>query len=85
LRVKRQAGERLGDGGIHLHNLRYDSEELAAYRKECLNNDNPKLIVKTDSEDISFVHVYLPKRSYVKNYPTLKYRHSLAGGNILIF
>lgn len=52
------------EGGIHLHSLRYDSEALAAYRKEFLDKDNPKLIVKTDPEDISFVHVYLPKRDY---------------------
>ncbi|NRB80673.1 MAG: DDE-type integrase/transposase/recombinase [Saccharospirillaceae bacterium] len=57
----------LREAGIHLHSLRYDSDELSKYRKEHTTNRDPKVTVKTDLNDISSVHVYLPKlKRYLK-------------------
>ncbi|GAA3528400.1 Mu transposase C-terminal domain-containing protein [Zobellella aerophila] len=51
------AYRKLRRGGIHIHCLRYDSEELSHYRK----NNSPKdsVLVKTNTDDLSSVHVYL--------------------------
>jgi putative transposase len=57
----------LRGGGIHLHSLRYDSDELSLYRREHTTGNEPEVIVKTDLNDISSVHVYLPKlKRYLK-------------------
>ncbi|WP_035387132.1 Mu transposase C-terminal domain-containing protein [Ferrimonas senticii] len=50
-------------GGIHIHNLRYDSDEFAAYRKYHTVNrgrgEQPSLRVKTNPDDISYIHVFV--------------------------
>ncbi|MBY6186788.1 DDE-type integrase/transposase/recombinase [Marinobacter hydrocarbonoclasticus] len=50
-------------GGIHIHNLRYDSDEFAAYRKYNTVNrgrgEQPTLLVKTNPDDLSSIHVYV--------------------------
>ncbi|WP_245823628.1 transposase family protein [Photobacterium proteolyticum] len=52
-------------GGIHLHGLRYDSEELADYRR--MNPSDIEVLTKTDPDDISSVYVYLEREQrYLK-------------------
>ncbi|HIF9250979.1 TPA: TnsA endonuclease N-terminal domain-containing protein [Photobacterium damselae] len=52
-------------GGISIHNLRYDSNELADYRRT--NPSDCDVLVKTDPDDISFIYVYLKQQStYLK-------------------
>ncbi|MBY6094666.1 Mu transposase C-terminal domain-containing protein [Ferrimonas balearica] len=50
-------------GGIHIHNLRYDCDEFAAYRKYHTVNrgrgEQPSLLVKTNPDDLSYIHVYV--------------------------
>lgn len=53
-------------GGIHIHNLRYDSDELAKYRPchtKTVNGKKTsgKLLVKTNPDDISSIRVYIDK------------------------
>lgn len=52
-------------GGISIHNLRYDSDELADYRRT--NPSDSDVLVKTDPDDVSFIYVYLKQQStYLK-------------------
>ena len=52
-------------GGITIHNLRYDSEELADYRR--IYPSKTDVLIKTDPDDISFIYVYLEsKNNYLK-------------------
>ncbi|WP_417345565.1 Mu transposase C-terminal domain-containing protein [Ferrimonas sp.] len=58
-------------GGIHIHNLRYDSDELAALRKYHVVNrgrgKQPSLLVKTNPDDLSCIHVYVERlEGYLK-------------------
>lgn len=55
-------------GGIHIHSLRYDSEELANYRKSYNENElKKKVLVKTNPDDISSIYVYIDKiHKYLK-------------------
>ncbi|MFM2478415.1 Mu transposase C-terminal domain-containing protein [Celerinatantimonas sp. MCCC 1A17872] len=59
----------LGKDGIRLHNLRYNSEELVAYKKRSAkaNRKGATLKVKTDPDDISHVYVFLDEdKCYLK-------------------
>jgi len=48
--------------GITYKYLRYDSEELAEYRKQCWSNARKKLVtIKVDVDDLSKIFVYLPE------------------------
>ncbi|KDM93137.1 Mu transposase C-terminal domain-containing protein [Photobacterium galatheae] len=52
-------------GGIHLHGLRYDSQDFAAYRR--MNPRDTVILTKTDPDDISSIYVYLEReRHYLK-------------------
>ncbi|MDD9173522.1 TnsA endonuclease N-terminal domain-containing protein [Aliivibrio sp. S2TY2] len=56
-------------GGIFLHGLRYESEELSQYRKiwGAIDKNNLTLKTKTDPSDISHIFVYLTNESrYIK-------------------
>lgn len=56
-------------GGINIHCLRYDSDELALYRKsnQTIRNGKDKIIIKTNPDDISFINVYLEEiQQYLK-------------------
>ena len=55
-------------GGIHIHSLRYDSEELASYRRSYNENElNKKVLIKTNPDDISSIYVYIDKtHKYLK-------------------
>jgi len=56
-------------GGVNIHCLRYDSEELAHYRISHRQRGagNYELIVKTNPDDLSFINVYLDeKQQYLK-------------------
>lgn len=47
-------------GGIHVHHLRYDSEELSRYRKShAYGKQSLDVLVKTNPDDISSVYVFL--------------------------
>lgn len=57
----------LRSAGIHLHSLRYDSDELSLYRREFTTLKSTEVLVKTNLNDISYVHVFLPKlNKYLK-------------------
>ncbi|MEL6113837.1 transposase family protein [Photobacterium sp. SP02] len=52
-------------GGVHLHGLRYDSHELADYRR--MNPHDTKVLTKTNPDDISSIYVYLDRHQrYLK-------------------
>lgn len=52
-------------GGIHLHGLRYDSDELADYRR--MKPQDTKVLTKTNPDDISSIYVYLDRHQrYLK-------------------
>ncbi|QIZ78781.1 transposase [Ferrimonas lipolytica] len=50
-------------GGIQIHNLRYDSDKFATYRKYHTANrgrsEQPSVLVKTNLDDLSYIHVYV--------------------------
>lgn len=47
-------------GGIDIHSLRYNSEELANYRKMYDEKQlKTKVLVKTNPNDISYIHVFI--------------------------
>ena len=49
-------------GGIDIHSLRYNSEELANYRKLYDEKQlKTKVLVKTNPNDISYIHVFIEK------------------------
>ncbi|TMO85511.1 Mu transposase C-terminal domain-containing protein [Pseudoalteromonas ruthenica] len=48
-------------GGIHFENLRYDSNELADYRKRFSPKASVKLMLKVNPEDLSRVYAFLPE------------------------
>lgn len=64
----------LGKDGIRLHNLRYNSEELVAYKKRSAkaNKKGATLKVKTDPDDISHVYVYLEEQKQYLKVPVIK-------------
>ena len=69
-------------GGIHIYNLRYDSEELSLFRK---NNEYGKqslnVIVKTNPDDISSIYVFLDKLEQYLQVPCVDpvgYTHELS-------
>ncbi|MEZ8128147.1 Mu transposase C-terminal domain-containing protein [Enterovibrio norvegicus] len=52
-------------GGIHLHSIRYQSDELIDYRK--YNADKLYVKTKTDPSDLSHIYVYLDQEArYIK-------------------
>lgn len=51
------AYRQLRRGGIHIHCLRYDSEELSKYRKN--HPASEKILVKTNPDNLASVYVYL--------------------------
>ncbi|MGR5144480.1 Mu transposase C-terminal domain-containing protein [Photobacterium sp. DNB23_23_1] len=52
-------------GGIHIHGLRYDSDELADYRR--MNPQDLDVLIKTNPDDISSIYVYLGnEQQYLK-------------------
>lgn len=64
----------LGKDGIRLHNLRYSSEELVAYKKRSAkaNKTGATLKVKTDPDDLSHVYVYLEEQKQYLKVPLIK-------------
>jgi len=50
-----------GRTGIRIHSMRYDCEKLSLYRKQYggSGKDKKTLLVKTNPDDISSIHVYL--------------------------
>lgn len=64
----------LGKDGIRIHNLRYDSEELVAYKKRSAkaNKKGATLKVKTDPDDISHIYVYLEEDKQYLKVPVIK-------------
>ena len=56
-------------GGIHLHNLRYDSDQLADYRR--MYPSNIDVLTKTDPEDISSIYVYLDNEHHYLKVPCI--------------
>ncbi|WGY47404.1 Mu transposase C-terminal domain-containing protein [Vibrio sp. ABG19] len=64
----------LGKDGIRLHNLRYYSEELVAYKKRsaAANRKGATLKVKTDPDDISYIYVYLEEDKCYLKVPVIK-------------
>lgn len=64
----------LGRDGIRLHNLRYSSEELVAYKKRSAkaNKTGATLKVKTDPDDLSHVYVYLEEQKQYLKVPLIK-------------
>ncbi|MFD1009108.1 Mu transposase C-terminal domain-containing protein [Oceanisphaera ostreae] len=69
-------------GGIHIHNLRYDSEELSLYRKNhASGKQSLSVIVKTNPDDISSIYVYLDKLERYLQVPCVDrvgYTHELS-------
>ncbi len=59
---------------IRVHNLRYDSEELVAYKKRSAkaNKKGATLKVKTDPDDISHIYVYLEEDKQYLKVPVIK-------------
>lgn len=55
-------------GGIDIHSLRYNSEELADYRKIYDQKQlKTKVLVKTNPNDISYIHVFIESiEKYIK-------------------
>lgn len=55
-------------GGIRIHSLRYDSEELANYRRMYDEKQlKTKVLVKTNPNDVSYIHVFIEKaEKYLK-------------------
>lgn len=49
----------LRKGGISYENIRYDSEELASYRKQMGRRESRKVKVKINPEDISEIYVFI--------------------------
>lgn len=64
----------LGKDGIRLHNLRYYSKELVAYKKRsaAANRKGATLKVKTDPDDISYIYVYLEEDKCYLKVPVIK-------------
>lgn len=64
----------LGKDGIRIHNLRYDSEELVAYKRRSAkaNKKGATLKVKTDPDDISHIYVYLEEDKQYLKVPVIK-------------
>ncbi|MZI94730.1 DDE-type integrase/transposase/recombinase [Vibrio sp. CAIM 722] len=64
----------LGKDGIRIHNLRYDSEELVAYKKRSakVNKKGATLKVKTDPDNISHIYVYLEEDKQYLKVPVIK-------------
>ncbi|WP_042145938.1 MULTISPECIES: Mu transposase C-terminal domain-containing protein [unclassified Pseudoalteromonas] len=60
-------------GGIHIHNLRYDSDELSDYRKMYgeKSGETDKYLIKTNPDDLSSVYVYLNKLSQYLKVPCI--------------
>lgn len=57
----------LRKGGIRLENLSYDSNELANYRKQFSHKESLEVLIKLNSDDISYIYVYLDKlEHYIK-------------------
>jgi putative transposase len=57
--------------GIDLHNLRYNSSNLAPLRHHMKKRDNPQLKVKYDPSDLSRIHVYDPDEQQYLEVPAL--------------
>lgn len=67
LGIKEQRKHRRG--GIHLHGLRYDSEELADYRR--MYPRDMDVLTKTNPDDISSIYVYLDHRQQYLKVPCI--------------
>lgn len=63
------AYRRARESGIHMHNLRYDSPSLAAYRRKYVKKGHAGLLVKTDPDDISSIHVFLAEKKEYLSVP----------------
>ena len=58
-------------GGIHFENLRYDSNELADYRKRFSPKTSVKLMLKVNPEDLSMVYAFLPELDHYIEVPCI--------------
>ncbi|MBO1519393.1 Mu transposase C-terminal domain-containing protein [Oceanisphaera pacifica] len=69
-------------GGIHIYNLRYDSEELSSYRKNyAYEKQSPKVLIKINPDDISSIYVFLDKLKKYLQVPCVDrvgYTHELS-------